>query len=241
VIVTGGASGLGAAISIAFVQEEAQVLVMDISKPVRQESSGDPLEKPAYPEFLGDVTLPQDIEQCISKGITLFGKIDILVNNAGVWPAAFVKDMPDEEWEQTLRINLTSAFMFSKRIIRHLIETGRPGKIINIVSAAAFQGSATGHSHYAAAKAGLVAFTVTLAKEVACYGINVIAVAPGIMRTPMTEGALHMREGNYLQRIPLGRLADPYEVANVVVFLASEKANYITGATIDVTGGLLMR
>jgi 3-oxoacyl-[acyl-carrier protein] reductase len=109
------------------------------------------------------------------------------------------------------------------------------------VSQAAFQGATSGHTHYAASKGGLVTFTVSLAREVAKYGINVCAVAPGMARTPMNKDALAEREDDYLKRIPLGRIADPVEVANVVAFLASDKADYITGATIDVSGGMLMR
>ena len=130
--------------------------------------------------------------------------------------------------------------MFSKRLVNYLLKRKAKGKIINIVSAA-FHGSTSGHAHYAAATGGVVTFTVSLAREVAPYGINVTAVAPGMMRTPMNKDALAEREDEYLRRIPLGRIADPKEVAYAVAFLASDKADYITGATIDVTGGMLMR
>ena len=164
-----------------------------------------------------------------------------MVNNAGVWPTAFVTDMSDEAWDRTVKINLSGPFYFSKRVVNQLIEKGRKGKIVNIVSQAAFHGSTSGHAHYAAAKGGLVTFTVSLAREVAKHGINVTAVAPGMMRTPMNVKELAEREEEYIKRIPLGRISDPKEVAYTVAFLASEKADYITGATIDVTGGMLMR
>ena len=112
---------------------------------------------------------------------------------------------------------------------------------MNITSQAAFHGSTSGHAHYAASKAGVVSFTVSLAREVAPQGIRVNAVAPGMMTTSMAREALAQGEAEYLKRIPLGRIADPAEVAQVVVFLASEKAGYMTGATLDVTGGMLMR
>lgn len=117
------------------------------------------------------------------------------------------------------------------------------GKIINIVSQAAFHGSTSGHAHYASSKAGLVGFTISLAREVAPYGINVTAVAPGIMRSPMNEEVLKdpKRVDAYLERIPLRRVSEPVDVARSVLFLASTQADYITGATIDVTGGMLMR
>jgi 3-oxoacyl-[acyl-carrier protein] reductase len=112
---------------------------------------------------------------------------------------------------------------------------------VNVSSSAAFIGSTTGHAHYAASKAGLVNFTVSLAREVAPHGIYVNAVAPGMMRTDMARSALEKREDQYLTRIPLGRIGDPAEVASMIVFLASERASYTTGATLDVSGGLLMR
>ncbi|HWQ31064.1 MAG TPA: SDR family oxidoreductase [Negativicutes bacterium] len=126
-------------------------------------------------------------------------------------------------------------------MVQHIIARKSPGKIINIVSQAAFHGSTSGHAHYGAAKGGVVTFTVSLAREVAKYGINVVAVAPGMMRTPMNKKELAEREGEYVKRIPLGRISEPEEVAYTVAFLASDKADYITGATIDVTGGMLMR
>jgi len=189
----------------------------------------------------GDITVVSDVENVIARTIDIFGKVDILVNNAGVWPTAYVESMTDEEWERTVRINLTGPFLFSKRVVQHLIARKSKGKIINIVSQAAFHGSTSGHAHYAAAKGGLVTFTISLAREVAKYGINVTAVAPGMMRTPMNKKELAEREAEYIKRIPLGRISDPAEVAYTVAFLASEKADYITGATIDVTGGMLMR
>jgi 3-oxoacyl-[acyl-carrier protein] reductase len=149
--------------------------------------------------------------------------------------------MSDEEWERTVKIDLTGTFMFSKRVVQHLITRKSRGKIINIVSQAAFHGSTSGHAHYAAAKAGVVGFTVSLAREMGKYGINVTAVAPGMMKTPMNKKALAQREEQYLERIPLRRIADPAEVAYAVAFLASDKSDYITGATIDVSGGMLMR
>ncbi len=243
-IVTGGGSGLGAAISELFAQEGVNVVVNYIVDEVRVLKFVENLNKKYGTRSIalyGDITNPTDIDNIIAKVVGEYERLDILVNNAGVWPTAFVKDMSDEEWERVVRINLTGPFLFSKRVVNRMIALKRGGRIINIVSQAAFHGSTSGHAHYAAAKGGLVTFTVSLAREVAQYGINVTAVAPGMMRTPMSAEALSQREQEYLKRIPLGRVAEPEEVANVVVFLASEKASYITGATIDVTGGMLMR
>lgn len=243
-IVTGGGSGLGAAISELFASEGVNVIVNYIVDEANVFKFVDMLNEkydtnsiPLY----GDITNAKDIDNIIDRSVDMYGHIDILVNNAGVWPTAYVVDMSDEEWEKTVRINLSGPFFFSKRVVKHFISNNIKGKIVNIVSQAAFHGSTTGHAHYAAAKGGLVTFTISLAREVAKHGINVTAVAPGMMRTPMNQKALEEREEEYLKRIPLQRIADPMEVAYAVAFLASNKADYITGATIDVTGGMLMR
>lgn len=243
-IVTGGGSGLGAAISEVLASEGANVVVNYIFDEASVFTFVDHLNEKyqtkAIPLY-GDITVAKDIDNVIARTIDMYGQVDILVNNAGVWPTDFVETMTDEAWERTVKINLTGPFMFSKRVVQHQIEKKIKGKIINIVSQAAFHGSTSGHAHYAAAKGGLVTFTVSLAREVAKYGINVTAVAPGMMRTPMNKKELAMNEAKYLERIPLGRISDPEEVAFTVAFLASNKADYITGATIDVTGGMLMR
>ncbi len=243
-IVTGGGSGLGAAISELLVQEGATVIVNYIVDQSNVFKFVDNLNEKYNAKCIplyGDITNASDIDNIIARCIDIYGKVDILVNNAGVWPTQYVENMSDEEWEKIVRINLTGPFMFSKRMIKHLIERKSQGKIINIVSQAAFHGSTSGHAHYASAKGGLVTFTVSLAREVAKYGINVNAVAPGMMRTPMNKKELAEREADYIERIPLRRISDPIEVAYTVAFLASNKADYITGATVDVTGGMLMR
>lgn len=167
--------------------------------------------------------------------------VDMLVNNAAVWPTAFVHEMTTESFVDTLSINLVSPFILCREFINALSARGAKGKIVNMVSQAAFHGSTSGHAHYAASKAGMVSFSISLAREVASRGINVNCVAPGMMRTPMNKEALSEREDEYLKRIPLGRIADPSEIAYSVAFLLSNKSDYITGATLDLTGGMLMR
>jgi 3-oxoacyl-[acyl-carrier protein] reductase len=243
-LVTGGGSGLGAEITRVFAAEGVDVAVNYI---VDEEKVFEFVKEIASCygvkciAIKGDISVPADMSANVEETAEKLGKIDILVNNAGVWPTAYVESMSDEEWDRTIRINLNGPFYLSKRVVRHLVERKAKGKIINIVSQAAFHGSTSGHAHYAASKGGLVTFTVSLAREVAKYGINVCAVAPGMMRTPMNRDDLVNREEDYLKRIPLGRIADPAEIANVVAFLASGRADYITGATIDVSGGMLMR
>jgi 3-oxoacyl-[acyl-carrier protein] reductase len=149
--------------------------------------------------------------------------------------------MAEDVWRRTIDINLTGTYLMSREVVNHFLATGNKGRIVNIVSQAAFNGSATGKAHYAASKAGVVAFTVSLAQEVAKEGIRVNAVAPGMMLTEMTRETLEKNRDKYREKIPLGRVADLDEVADVVAFVASDKASYMTGATVDVSGGMLLR
>jgi 3-oxoacyl-[acyl-carrier protein] reductase len=189
----------------------------------------------------GDVSDAQDVERILDQCEAELGPLDVLVNNAGIWPTARVHDITEEDWDRTFAVNLKAAFLTCRQAVRRWLAVGRTGRIVNVSSAAAFLGATTGHAHYASAKAGLVNFTVSLAREVAAQGIAVNAVAPGMMRTDMARDALDANEQQYLNRIPLHRIGDPAEVANVVVFLASARASYMTGATVDVSGGMLMR
>jgi len=243
-LVTGGNSGLGAAVCRVLAGEGADLVMNYLFNPEDAESLAAELRQQYGVKVVpvkGDITSAADIENNLRTAVEQTGRFDILVNCAGVWPTAYVKDMADEDWERTVRIDLTGPFMFAKRAVNHFIDHHVKGKIVNVVSQAAFHGSTSGHAHYAAAKGGLVTFTVSLAREVAPYGINVVAVAPGMMRTPMNKTALAERETDYVKRIPLGRISEPEEVAYAIAFLVSDKADYITGATLDVTGGMLMR
>jgi 3-oxoacyl-[acyl-carrier protein] reductase len=189
----------------------------------------------------GDVSRPDEIQQIFKLAETAFGPLDILVNNAGIWPTSTVRAMSLDEWNLTMSVNLTGPFLTCREAVRGWLDSGRKGRIVNITSQAAFHGATSGHAHYAAAKAGLVTFSISLAREVAPHGIHVNCVAPGMIATEMAREALEKNAQEYLQRIPLRRVADASEVADVVVFLCSERAGYMTGTTADVTGGMLMR
>jgi 3-oxoacyl-[acyl-carrier protein] reductase len=188
-----------------------------------------------------DVSVESDVISMFDEVEKELGPIDILVNNAALCPTCQVYEMTEKMWSETIQTNLTGTFFTSKQLVKRLLESEREGKIVNIVSQAAFRGSTTGHAPYDASKGGIVSFTIALAREVAQKGINVNAVAPGMIRTEMVAKVLETNEEKYLSRIPLHRIATPKEVADVVVFLASERARYMTGATVDVTGGMLMR
>ncbi len=237
VLVTGSADGCGKAIAMEFAKEGATVILHDLA------FKQDALEATAQAIGNGCTYLTADLsrEEEVTALAGAAGDIDILVNNAGIWPTAYVKDMTSDAFRKTLEINLIAPFILCRDITNRWIASGKKGKIVNLVSQAAFHGSTSGHAHYAASKSGLVGFTISLAREVAPHGINVNAVAPGMMRTPMNRDALAEREDAYLERIPLRRIADAAEVARAVLFLASESASYMTGATLDVTGGMLMR
>ena len=236
-LVTGAADGCGKAIAEKLAGEGVKVILHDLSfKEEALKNNAAAIGNGA--EYVtADLSRTEEIEELWKKT----GDIDILVNNAGIWPTAYVTDMTAESFKKTLDIDLVAPFLLCKLFVNNCIQKNKKGKIVNMVSQAAFHGSTSGHAHYAAAKAGLVAFTVSLAREVAPKGINVNAVAPGMMRTPMNKDALSEREDDYLKRIPLRRIADPSEVAAAVVFLCGAESDYMTGATLDVTGGMLMR
>lgn len=244
VIVTGGAGGLGSAICEEFSAEGAAVVINYLSSGSAAATLAHKIEKERGARALAvraDVRRAEDIERMYSQAVEAFGGFDILINNAGTWPLTPAREISDDEWEDTVRVNLTSAFLASKRAVSYFIDSGKKGKIINIVSINSFQGSSGGHAHYAAAKGGLLTFTYSLAREVAEFGITVNAVCPGMMRTAMNEEVLSLHEAEYVSRIPIGRISEPSEVASAVVFLASGRAGYITGSTVNVSGGMMMR
>jgi 3-oxoacyl-[acyl-carrier protein] reductase len=243
-LVTGGSHGLGRAICLELAAEGAQVIVNFRRDPAKAEALVDELRKTYGVEAMAvqaDVSREAQVEEMFRRALERFGRLDVLVNNAAVCPTGEVKDMPADEWIETLQVNLTGTFFASRAMVRHLVAAGRSGRIVNVSSQAAFRGSTTGHAPYDASKGGMVSFTVALAREVAQYGICVNAVAPGMMFTEMTAKVLSEHPEKYKARIPLGRVADTSEVAKVVVFLASDAASYMTGATVDVSGGMLMR
>ena len=242
-LVTGGSRGLGRAISLGLAAEGARVGINYHRGAASAESLVHEIHSAggAAVAVAGDVARSDDVCRMFDRVEAELGPLDILVNNAGVWPTAYVKDMDEAEWNATLAVNLTGPFLTCREAVRRWLAAGRRGRIVNVSSPAAFLGSTTGHAHYAASKGGLVTFTVSLAREVAPNGIYVNAVAPGMMTTDMARDALEKNRDRYLERIPLRRISDPAEVADVVTFLASDRASYVQGATVDVSGGMLMR
>ncbi len=244
-LVTGGGHGLGRAIAEHLAAEGSHVAV---NYRRRAEEAHALANRLAARHGIRAVAVQADVAReqevasmfdCIEREL---GLVEVLVNNAAICPTCPAKDLSLEQWNETIQINLTGTFLTCREMVRRLDGAGRrPGRIVNVSSQAAFRGSTTGHAPYDASKGAVVSFTVSLAREVASAGIAVNAVAPGMMRTEMTAAALDANEAKYQARIPLGRIADTAEIARVVVFLASDAASYMTGATVDVSGGMLMR
>ena len=242
-VVTGGGSGVGRAIALGLAKEGVNVVVADIN----MDNANMVVEK--CKDFGVDassvrVDLSDQIQtyKMIEDAENAIGSpIQILINNAGYWPTNIVKDTSLKEWNLTFDINMTAVFTACKALTNSLISRGIKGKILNITSQAAFNGATTGHAHYAAAKSAVVTFTLSMAKEVAKYGINVNSMALGLVNTPMIAKALEENREYYENRVPFKRLAEPEEVANMAIFLVSKKANYFTAGAFDATGGMLSR
>jgi 3-oxoacyl-[acyl-carrier protein] reductase len=241
-LVTGAAGGVGAAIAEVLAEEGANLVLSDIdeerARAVAERCAARGVKARA---LRTDLLSETDCVQMIDRAEELLGPVDILINNAGLWPTNLVVDIPIAEWRRTLDINLTAVFLASQRFVQKTLARGGRGKILNVTSQAAFNGSTTGHAHYAAAKSGVVTFTISLSREVARRGINVNALALGMVETPMNESALASNREYYEKRIQIGRIAQPVEIARFAAFLVSACADYFTGATFDATGGMIAR
>lgn len=225
-LVTGGNKGIGKAISDKLAADGFTVLVI----------ARTPAEDCPHRFYAGDVASPESMEQIVGQIYEEYGKIDVLVNNAGITRDNLMLRMSLEDFETVLQTNLVSAFYLSKLISKHMLKK-RQGKIINISSIVGLHGN-VGQANYAAAKAGMIGLTQTMAKEFAPRGILVNAVAPGFVETAMTAGLPAEIKEAAVKQIPLQRFGKPEEIASVVGFLASEQANYITGQVISVCGGM---
>jgi 3-oxoacyl-[acyl-carrier protein] reductase len=235
-LVTGASRGIGRSIAELLVERGATVIGTATSE------SG----AAAISEYLGangkgfalNVTDADSVASVLAAINEEFGVIDILVNNAGITRDNLLMRMKDEEWLDILDTNLTSIFRLSKAVLRGMMKK-RAGRIINIGSVVGTMGNA-GQTNYAAAKAGVIGFTKSMAREVASRGITVNIVAPGFIETDMTKALTDEQRSATLAQVPAGRLGDPREVASAVAFLASNEAGYITGETLHVNGGMYM-
>jgi 3-oxoacyl-[acyl-carrier protein] reductase len=244
VIVTGGSRGIGAAVCEAFADEGARVAFSYLHSKDKAETLAARLRDKYRTDVIcmaADMSKESEIQAMIAEVEQSFGVVDVLVNNAAICPSGPITSYSRETWEQTFATNVTGMFIASREVVRRLQEHKRGGAIVNIASQAAFRGSTTGHLPYDSSKGAMVSFTVGLAREVSSQGIRVNAVAPGLVRTEMVAKTWEERKERYLQNIPIYRIAEPEEIADIVTFIASDRASYITGATIDASGGMVMR
>ncbi|NLS53942.1 3-oxoacyl-ACP reductase FabG [Hafnia alvei] len=235
-LVTGASRGIGRAIAETLVARGARVIGTATSDKGAEDISA----------YLGEngkglnlnVVDSASIDAVLSTIRAEFGEIDILVNNAGITRDNLLMRMKDDEWQDILDTNLTSVFRLSKAVLRAMMKK-RCGRIITIGSVVGTMGNA-GQANYAAAKAGLIGFSKSLAREVASRGITVNVVAPGFIETDMTRSLTEEQRKDILAQVPANRLGDAKEIANAVAFLASDEASYITGETLHVNGGMYM-
>jgi len=239
-IVTGGAQGIGKSIVRKLASEGANCVIVDVdiqnaentAKEVREEFNVETLV------FKVDVSNFQEVQNCVDETFKKFGRIDILVNNAGITKDNLILKMTEEEWDKVLDINLKGCFNFIKAVSKYMLKQ-RSGRIINIASVVGLMGN-PGQANYSASKGGLIALTKTVAKEFASRNILVNAVAPGYIKTRMTEALTEEQKKKLREYIPLNRLGEPEDVANAVWFLSIEESSYITGQVISVNGGMYM-
>ena len=185
-----------------------------------------------------DVTDAQAIQDLVEKAIEKFGKIDVLVNNAGITKDNLLIRMPEEDFDKVININLKGTYIVTKQVTKYMMKK-RSGSIINLSSVVGVVGNA-GQANYSASKAGIIGFTKSIAKELASRNIRVNAVAPGFINTDMTESLKEEVKNNIYEQIPLKRMGNPREVANLIYFLGTEESSYITGQVINIDGGMVM-
>ncbi len=240
-IVTGGGRGMGAAVVERLGQGGASIVVNDIDF-ASAEASAQRLRVMGVDVIAvgGDIVSSDDVGSMVRVAMDRFGAIHILINNAGVLRPTAVIDIEEDEWDLVVDVNLKGTYMCSRAVLPTMRDSGW-GRIVNFSSTAGKNISTMGGAHYTAAKAGILGFTRHLAKETAEYGITVNAVCPGLIETEMVRTTISPeRAKTYADSFPISRLGQPSEVAELVAFLASDRAEYITGASLDINGGDLM-
>jgi NAD(P)-dependent dehydrogenase (short-subunit alcohol dehydrogenase family) len=241
-IVTGGGTGIGRSIALSFAKEGATIVVcgrtVSTLEKVNEEIKALGKQSLTVP---ADVSIKEQVQNVVKQTITKFSKIDILVNNAGVSHRNLITDMPEEDWDTVIDINLKGVFLCIQAVARHMIEHNY-GKIINISSIAGIRPTREAMSAYDVSKAGVIQLTKSATLELTRFGINVNCIAPGIIETPIyrrgrtpeqIEGVLTASRG-----APIGRIGDPQEIANVALLLASEDSSFLCGETVVVDGGI---
>lgn len=238
VIITGGAQGIGKAIAYGFASEGAIPVLFDINTKKGEETVLEFQEKGYQSQFINcDVSNVDSIDYAVNKVADKYGSIDVLVNNAGIVHSTPLEDITEEEWDKIMAVNLKSVFFMSQKVIAHM-KKKNSGKIVNISSLAGRMGGYANGLGYSATKAAIIGLTYGMARRVAQYNINVNAIAPGTTETDILRAFTEEKIRELRESIPLRRLGTPKDIANAAVFLGSHKASFITGAVLDVNGGM---
>lgn len=239
-LVTGASRGIGRAIALALAVEGADVVINYAGNEAAAKAVAQEIEALGRKALVvqADISSNAAATSLVEQAVKAFGRLDILVNNAGITRDGLLMRMKEEDWDAVLTTNLKGVFNCTKAAVKYMMKQ-RSGHIVSISSVVGITGNA-GQANYAAAKAGVIGFTKAVAKEVASRGINVNAVAPGFIKTDMTKVLSEKVVAGMESTIPLRRLGEPTDIAKAVVFLASDDANYITGQTLHVDGGMVM-
>lgn len=238
-VVTGASRGIGRSISLALAAQGATIVAVDMDQAATDAIVAELTASGAKAlGVVGNVTVAQDVERMIDAAVEAFGRVDILVNNAGITRDGLLVRMKDEDWDAVLTVNLKGAFLCTRAVSRVMTKQ-RYGRIINIASIVGQMGNA-GQANYCASKAGLIGLTKSNARELAKRSVTVNAVAPGFIATAMTDALSDKVKADLAAQIPMERLGSADDIANAVVFLASEQSGYITGQVIGVNGGMYM-
>ena len=240
VLVTGGSRGIGKEIALKFAKQGYDVIINYVSDKTDTEELKKKLEANGGKALIvkADVTNPEQIENLVKTAIETFGKIDVLVNNAGITKDNLLMRMSEEEFDKVIEVNLKGTYLMTKAVTKYMMKK-RQGSIINLSSVVGVTGNA-GQCNYAASKAGIIGFTKSVAKELASRNIRANAIAPGFIATDMTDVLSDEIKETIQNQIPLKRMGNAKEVAELAYFLGSEQSSYITGQVIHVDGGMVM-
>ena len=240
VFVTGGSRGIGKEVALKFAKNGYNVVINYVSSKTDVESLKDEFSKLGAKSVIlqADVTKQEEIENVVKTAIDEFGKIDVLVNNAGITKDNLLMRMSEEDFDRVIEVNLKGTYIVTKAVTKYMMKQ-RSGSIVNLSSVVGVVGN-SGQSNYSASKAGIIGFTKSIAKELASRNIRSNAVAPGFIKTDMTDVLSDTIKENINNNIPLKRMGEAKEVANLIYFLGSEESSYITGQVINVDGGMVI-